>query len=205
MKLFYSPTSPYARKCRAVAIEKGLEARIEIVSASPMTDPAALHAANPLGKVPALVLADGRCIVDSPVICEFLDSLPGAARLIPHLDAARIDCRTREALADGISDAAFSRTMERLRPEAQRSLEWNTRWTNAIRRTVAHFNTALADRPHPERPQPDLGDIALACALSYVDFRHADLAWDREAPALRAWLTTMEKRPSLVATAPPPA
>lgn len=198
MKLFYSPTSPYARKCRAVAIEKGLEARIEIVPASPMTDPADLHAANPLGKVPALVLADGRCIVDSPVICEFLDSLPGTAKLIPHLDAARIDCRTREALADGISDAAFSRTMERLRPEPQRSPDWNARWTNAIRRTVAWFNANV-----PDRPQPDLGDIALVCALSYVDFRHAELAWDREAPALRAWLSIVLERPSFAATAPP--
>lgn len=200
MKLFYSPTSPYARKCRVAAIERGVDARIEIVAVSPMQDPADLHAANPLGKVPALVLADGRCIVDSPVICEFLDSLPGSPRLIPHLDAPRIDCRTREALADGISDAAFALTMERLRPEPQRSPEWNTRWTAAIRRTVAWFEANTPDRPHP-----DLGDIALACALSYVDFRHGPLGWDSAAPRLRAWLTAMLARPAFTTTAPPPA
>ena len=197
MKLFYSPTSPYARKCRVVAIEKGLAARLDIVAASPMTDPADLHAANPLGKVPALVLPDGRCIVDSPVICDYLDTL-GDPRLIPTDTNARIDCRTREALADGISDAAFSRTMERLRPEAQRSADWNARWTNAIARTIAHFNANI-----PSRAQPDLGDIALACALSYVDFRHPDLAWDAQAPALRTWLTTILARPSFAETAPP--
>jgi glutathione S-transferase len=162
-----------------------------------MTDPADLHAANPLGKVPALVLSDGRCIVDSPVICDYLDTLADP-RLIPADTAARIDCRTREALADGISDAAFSRTMERLRPEPQRSADWNVRWTNAIRRTIAHFNANI-----PSREQPDLGDIALACALSYVDFRHADMNWDHDAPALRAWLTGILARPSLAETAPP--
>lgn len=199
MKLFHSPTSPYARKCLALAIEKGIAGRIELVTASPLGDPPDLHAANPLGKVPALVLADGRCIVDSPVICEFLDGLPGLAKLIPHGDAARIDCRTREALADGICDAAFSLVMERKRPEAQRSPDWSDRWTSAIRRSVARFNASC-----PARVQPDLGDIALACALGYVDFRLGDLCWDAEAPALRAWLETIKARTSLAATAPPP-
>ncbi len=198
MNLFYSPTSPYARKCRVVAIEKGLA--LTLVAASPLSNPPELHAANPLGKVPALVLADGRCIVDSRVICEYLDTLSRDPRLIPTETTARIACRTREALADGISDAAFSRTMERLRPEPQRSPEWTVRWTNSIRRAVSHFNANIPDRPHP-----DLGDLALACALAYVDFRHADLAWDADAPALRAWLTTMLARRSLAETAPPPA
>jgi len=199
MKLFYSPTSPYARKCLAVAMEKGIADRIALVTASPLSDPPELHAANPLGKVPALVLADGRCIVDSPVICEFLDGLPGLAKLIPHGDAARIDCRTREALADGICDAAFSLVMERKRPEAQRSPDWSGRWTSAIRRSVAQFSANI-----PARTQPDLGDIALACALGYVDFRLGDLRWDAEAPTLRAWLEATQTRPSLASTAPPP-
>jgi glutathione S-transferase len=198
MKLLYSPTSPYARKCRAVAIEKGLASQLRIVPVSPMSNPPELHAANPLGKAPALVLPDGRCIVDSRVICEHLDTLAADPRLIPKDAGARIDCRTREALADGIADSAFLRTMERLRPEPQRSADWNARWTNAIRRAVAHFNANI-----PDRTQPDLGDIALACALAYVDYRHADLAWDAEAPALRAWLTANLARSSLAETAPP--
>ena len=124
MKLFYSPTSPYARKCRALAIEKGIEGRLEIITASPMSNPPALQAANPLGKVPALLLDNGQCIVDSPVICAYLDSLTDAPRLIPADPAARIDALTREALADGIMDAAFAIVMERKRPDQQRSPEW---------------------------------------------------------------------------------
>jgi glutathione S-transferase len=205
MNLFYSPTSPYARKCRVVAIEKGLAAQLKIIPISPLSDPPELHAANPLGKVPALVLVDGRCIVDSRVICEYLDMAAAEPRLTPTDPAARIDCHTREALADGIADAAFLRTMERLRPEPQRSRDWTARWTNAIRRSVSQFNANIPDRPQKDHALPDLGDIALACALAYVDFRHADLAWDKDAPGLRAWLAAMLARPSFVETAPPSA
>lgn len=200
MQLFYSPTSPYARKCRAVAIEKGLDGRIDLRTASPMANPPELHAANPLGKIPALIAEDGRCIVDSRVICQFLDALSEAPRLIPMDTAARLDCLTREALADGITDAAFSLTMELKRPAEQQSPEWITRWTSAIQRGVAYFARSL-----PTRAEPDLGDLALACALGYLDLRHATLTWDRDAPALRNWYVTMLSRPSLAATVPPAA
>lgn len=200
MKLFYSPTSPYARKCRAVSIEKGVETQIEILGISPMASGAELLAANPLSKVPALVLPDGRCIVDSPVICQFIDGLADMPRLIPADPAARIDCLTREALADGITDAAFALTMERKRPEAQQSPEWTGRWINAIRRTTAHFEMRL-----PQRSEPDLGDIALACALGYLDLRHGDLVWRNAAPSLAGWFEQVSARPSLALTAPPPA
>lgn len=200
MKLFYSPASPYARKCRALAIEKGLQDGIDIITAPPLENPPALHAANPLGKVPALVLADGRCIVDSPVICDYLDSLNDTPRLIPQSGPTRVDVLTREAIADGLLDAALSIVFERRRPETQRSPEWQDRWAAAIRRSVAHFSTQI-----PQRAQPDLGDIGLACALAYLDLRLPDLGWDKETPALRAWLTAMEKRSSFAATAPPPA
>ena len=95
-------------------------------------------------------------------------------------------------------DAAFAIVMERKRPE-QHSAEWLERWTSAIRRSVAHFSTLI-----PTREQPDIGDISLACALAYVDFRLGDLAWDAEAATLRAWLSSISARPSLSATAPPP-
>jgi glutathione S-transferase len=200
MKLFYSPTSPYARKCRVAAIEKGVDAHVEIVASSPMASGADLLAVNPLSKVPALVLPDGRCIVDSPVICQFLDGLADGPRLIPSDAFARIDCLTREALADGFTDAAFSLTMERKRPAEQQSSEWIGRWINAIRRTVAHFDAHV-----PQRATPDLGDIALACALGYLDLRHGDLGWRASAPALAGWFTAISDRPSLASTVPPPA
>lgn len=204
MKLFYSPTSPYARKCRALAIEKGIEDRIQIITASPMSNPPELQAANPLGKVPALLLDNGQCVVDSPVICAYLDSLLDGPRLIPADPAARIDALTREALADGIMDAAFAIVMERKRPEPQRSPEWLERWTSAIRRSVAHLAARAPDSQWANGRQPDIGDIALACALGYVDFRLGDLAWDKDAPALRTWLATISSRASFTITAPPP-
>lgn len=199
MKLFYSPTSPYARKCRAVAIEKDLEGRIELLTVSPMANPPELLAANPLAKVPALVLADGRCIVDSPVICQFIDSLTAAPVLVPRTADDRHETLTREALADGVSDAAFLLTMERKRPPAQQSPEWIERWISAIRRSIAFFEAHT-----PARDQPDLGDIALACALGYVDLRHGDLGWRKDSPALSAWFETMSRRPAIALTAPPP-
>ncbi len=198
MRLFYSPTSPYARKCRVVAIEMGVEAQVEIIASSPMASGADLLAVNPLSKVPALALPDGRCIVDSRVICQFLDGLADSPRLIPTDAAARIDCLTREALADGITDAAFLLTMERKRPAEQQSPEWIGRWIAAIRRAVAHFNAQL-----PQRPDPDLGDIALGCALGYLDLRHGDLAWRAGAPALAVWFAAISTRPSLASTMPP--
>ncbi len=204
MKLFYSPTSPYARKCRVVAIEKGVAAQMEIVASSPMASGAELLAVNPLSKVPALALPDGRCIVDSPVICQFLDGLSDGRRVIPADGAARIDCLTREALADGITDAAFSLTMERKRPAEQQSSEWIGRWINAIRRTVAHFDAHVPQRPSTDRG-PDLGDIALACALGYLDLRHGDLGWRMSAPALAGWFTDISERQSLASTVPPAA
>ena len=200
MKLFYSPTSPYARKCRVVAIELGVEAQIEIIASSPMASGTDLLSVNPLSKVPALALPDGRCIVDSRVICQFLDGLADGRRVIPSDPAARIDCLTREALADGITDAAFLLTMERKRPSEQQSPEWIGRWIAAIRRTVAHSNVQL-----PQRSDPDLGDIALACALGYLDLRHADLAWRADAPALADWFTAISHRHSLASTVPPAA
>lgn len=199
MKLFYSPTSPYARKCLALAIEKGLDRDIALLTVSPMANPADLLAANPLAKVPALVLPDGRCIVDSRVICEHIDSLSAMPRLIPAHATARLDTLTREAQADGINDAAFLLTMERKRPAEQQSPEWIERWVSAITRSVAFFDAHV-----PQRDQPDLGDIALACALGYLDLRHGALNWRKSAPALAGWFAAISTRPSLANSAPPP-
>lgn len=199
MKLFHSPTSPYARKCLALAIEKGVERDIALFTVSPMANPAELLAVNPLSKVPALVLADGRSIIDSRVICQHIDGIVSSPRLIPADPAARIDCLTREAQADGINDAAFSITMERKRPAEQQSPDWIERWIAAISRSVAYFETRV-----PPREQPDLGDIALACALGYLDLRHGAFDWRASAPNIASWFAAISARPSLARTAPPP-
>ena len=200
MKLFASPTSPYARKVLAVIIEKGLQHSVEVIPTNPLEDGAKLQAANPLGKVPTLLLDDGRVIVDSSVIGAWLDTIGPGRRLIPEASDARLDTLVREAIADGMMDAIFALVMERRRPLVQRSPEWIARWIASIRRSVA-----MHEASPPMSGEPDLADLALAVALAQIDFRLPDIDWSIEAPKLRAWLTKVSKRPSLAGTAPPTA
>lgn len=198
MRLLYSPTSPYARKVRVCLFEKGMADRIVLVAVNPLgEDTGELHRLNPLGKVPALVLDDGRVIMDSPLICQWLDWLVPEPRLIPTEDDRRLEVLTRQAVADGVTDAAFSLVMEARRPEPQRSPEWNDRWTAAIERGVR----ALGERVATNRF--DLGDVATATALLYLDFRLAPLDWRDANPALASWADGVAQRPSLAQTTPP--
>ena len=198
MRLFYSPTSPYARKVRVCLFEKGIADLVELVTVNPLCDDTGeLCRTNPLGKVPALVLDDGRAIIDSPVICKWLDTFAPEPQLIPIDPNDAIDSLTREAIADGVTDAAFSLVMEARRPEAQRSPEWIERWSAAIERGVK----ALDKRVMPDRF--DLGDIASATALLYFDFRLASLGWRDANPALASWVDRTAARPSLAQTRPP--
>jgi glutathione S-transferase len=195
MQLLFSPTSPYVRKVRVFALEKGLGPRIELREANPWPDPAAVSAVNPLGKVPALVLDDGSALYDSPVICEYLDSLVPERPLIPARGPARWRALRQQALADGMQDAAVSIVLERRRPAAERSAGVEQRAADAIRRSVAALG--------PETHAFDLGQIALACALAYLEFRLADLGLLRDHRAVDDWRRATDQRPSLVATRPP--
>jgi len=199
MKLYFSPTSPYVRKVRVVAIEKGLADRIELVPATPWPDPAVVASANPLGKVPALTLEDGSTLYDSPVICEYLDQLVPAQPLIPREGPQRWGVLRRQALADGILDAAVAIVLERRRPEAQRSPEAMTRAEQAIRRSVA----ALGGELRPLEAPFDLGQIALAVALGYLEFRLSDLELGTRSGPAHAFWQAVKSRPSLAATRPP--
>ena len=198
MKLLHSTTSPYVRKVRIVAIEKGLAGRIELVAANPWPDPAVAAAANPLGKVPALLLDDGTAVYDSPVICEYLDSLVPATPLIPRAGPARWAVLRQQALADGILDAAVGIVLERRRPEAERSLAAQTRAADAIRRSVV----ALRDEVRPADAPFDLGQIAMAVALGYLEFRLGDLELGTAERAVREFWAGAKLRPSVVATQP---
>src|SRR3546814_13763865 len=129
MQLFYSPTSPYARKCRVVARERGLMADLEEVVCNPMEDPAALHASNPLGKVHCLVLDDGVAVFDSPVIAEYLDGPGNEPALIPAAGPARIQVLLPAALAQGTPASACATTLEGSRPQAHRPPEPRARRT----------------------------------------------------------------------------
>ena len=197
MKLYIAAPSPFARKCRIVAREKGLADRIAEMTVDPYANAPELLASNPLVQIPTLIAEDGLPLNDSPVICEYLDSLGAGPRLIPQGDARWATLRL-QALADGVLDAAFSSVMETRRPEAQRSEEWLTRWRASIARAV----TAAGVEPARTSPELNLGQITLACALGYLDFRHPDIDWRRAAPELTPWFETWAARPSFAATVP---
>lgn len=195
MKLLYSVRSPYARKVRVVLREKGLLPRVDEVLADPQDNGAGLLALNPLGKVPALASALGP-LYDSPVVCEYLDSLSSEFPLLPQAPAQRLDVLRLQALADGIMDAAVSIVVELKRPQAQRSAQWLRRWHAAIERSVEVLAGKALPAPF------DLGAIATACALDYVSFRCPEVEWARRWPALRNWAEPRLLRPSMQDTAP---
>lgn len=199
MKLYVSPTSPYARKARVLLREKGLQDRVEEVFVNPHQDPAELLARNPLGKIPALALDDGSALYDSPVICEYLDALDATPSLIPPDGEARWAVLRAQALADGILDLAVATVMERARPESERSPGSLERWRGKIERAAGGIGEAVAGL----RGELDLGRIALAVALSYLDLRMPELDWRTQRPELIDWHANLAARASMEATAPP--
>ncbi len=203
MKLFHSPSSPYVRKCMVVAIEHGLENRIEKVAASPsvLNRLPELEAANPLSKVPALQDDDGNWLFDSPVICEYLDSL-GGGLMLPASGPARWRVLTTQALADGALDAALLMRYEQaLRPEALRWDDWLAGQRAKIIRSVDLLDRQIGDSP-AETAKPDLGAITVGCMLGYLDFRFPDIGWRTDRAALAAWYEQFSERASMRATVP---
>ena len=198
MRLYYSPTSPYARKIRMVLAEKGLQNLVEAVPCSPFEDAAELISVNPLGKVPCLVLDDGSTVFDSPAIADYLDSLDSSVRLIPSDGADRLRVLRQQALGDGILDAAYAVVTERRRPGENQSSDWLLRWTAAITRAMKFLEQEL-DGPGETLT---LGEITIGAALGYLDFRLADLAWRDDNPITAAWYTRFAERPSMIATRP---
>lgn len=186
MKLLYSPASPYVRKVMITAAMKGLSGQIETqpVDTNPLVNET-LRRENPLSKIPVLVLADGMQIFDSPVICEYLDSLAPAPVLFPT-GPQRFQTLTLAALADGILDAALLLVYEkRYRPEEKWVQTWMDRQQAKIDTTLDWLEKA----PPQWSGNPDYAHITLACALGYLDFRHAGV-WRERHPKLVAWLDT---------------
>jgi glutathione S-transferase len=199
VKLYASSTSPYVRKVRIVAMEKGLGERLELVDAAPWPDPAKVAVWNPLGKVPALVTDDGLALFDSPVICEYLDSIGGAPALIPPNGPARWLALRCQALADGILDAAVTIVLERRRPAEQRSGATEERAAAALRRAIAALSADLSTRACESF---DIGRIAAAVAIGYVDFRLPDMSLGLDDPTLMSFWTEARVRPSVATTTP---
>lgn len=201
MKLHTNPASPFGRKVKVAAIETGLLERLELrtVQTSAVATDAELTADNPLGKIPCLVLDDGQALYDSRVICEYLDTLHAGERLFPAEGPARWTALRRQALADGLADAALLARYETfLRPEALRWPEWVDGQLAKARRAVAQLEQeaqALAARL-------DIGTITVGCALGYLDFRFPALGWRDGAPRLAAWFDAFAQRPSMRRTQP---
>ncbi|WP_116598001.1 glutathione S-transferase [Primorskyibacter marinus] len=201
MKLYHSPTSPYVRKVMVVLYETGQleDVTLEATSGTPLAPAAGFVAKNPLTKVPALERPDGCTLYDSRVICRFLDARAKAG-LYPQ-GARGWETLTLEATGDGITDAALLMTYEaRLRPEGQRMDAFvDAQWAK-IENACAALNARWIS--HLSGPL-DTGQIAVGCALAYVDFRHEARGWRNGNDALAAWYAGFAERESMRATAPP--
>ncbi len=205
MKLLGSLTSPYVRKVRVVMAEKKLDFQLELEA---VWDNDNILRSNPLGKVPCLVMEGGEAVFDSRVIVEYLDTLSPVGKLIPPSGRERIEVRTWEALADGLLDASLLARMEahwKHRTEAQRSQAWIDRQMSRVDAALKSMSQGLGDKPWCCGNHFTLADIAVGCALGYLDFRFAHIDWRGAHPNLQKLHEKLAVRPSFVDTAPPAA
>jgi glutathione S-transferase len=202
MKLMYSPTSPYVRKAMVLAIERGLDRKIEkvTITASPITENKVLDKANPLAKVPALELDNGLTLFDSPVICEYLDSKHRGDKVFPASGARRWKALRQQAIGDGILDAALLVRYEGfMRPEHLRWAEWSAGQKRKFNQALDLLEKEVKDLGGALT----IGHITIACALGYLDFRFGDMNWRKGRPKLAAWYDKFARRKSMQATIPP--
>lgn len=198
MKMRLSSASPFVRKVNITAALKGVSERIELVAAGEIDDAHPLAKANPLSKVPTLVLDDGTALFDSPVICEYLDSLASSPVLFPN-GAARWPALTRQALGDGIMDAGILILYEGRYRSAQQKVQT---WLDMQQAKIDGALKLLNDAPPAFDGTPDIGHITIACALGHLDFRHGG-RWRAQAPALVNWLQDFAAAvPAFAATVP---
>ncbi len=196
MKLLGSDTSPYTRKARLVLLEKGLPFTYVIAPPREPGSPVPQH--NPLGRVPTLLLDDGTAVFDSPVICEYLDTLNDRPILIPRSDPlARMRVRRWEALADGIMDSAVVVRLESLRPAEKQDPPTLALHGNAISRALALAERWLGGRSWCEGESLTLADLALVSALLYLDLRQPERDWRGQHPGLADWVAPMLRRDSV--------
>lgn len=200
MKLHWSPRSPYVRKVMIVAHELGVAQRLETVRTvvGGTTPHLELMRDNPLGKIPTLVLQDGTIIYDSPVICEYLDTLHDGPKLFPDWPE-RLSALRRLALGDGMLDIALAWLGERFRPVEKQSEPHMALWRAKL---LACIDALEQDADALAAGRFTIGHIAIGIALSYLDFRFGDLAWRDGHPRLAAWHATFDARPSVRANPP---
>ncbi|MCC2597488.1 glutathione S-transferase N-terminal domain-containing protein [Pusillimonas sp. MFBS29] len=202
MKLIGSLTSPYVRKVRIVMAEKKLD--YEFVLEDVWAEDSSIQSHNPLGKVPCLLMDDNGSLFDSRVIVEYLDTLSPVGRLIPQPGRDRAATKCWEAIADGTLDAAVAINIEiNRRDPALRSQAWIDRQYKKINAALDSMNTSLDDQPFCMGVNFSLADIAVGCALGYLDLRCPELNWRAQYGNLRRLDEKLQARPSFVSTQPP--
>ena len=201
MKLIGSATSPYVRKVRIVMAEKKLD--YQFVLEDVWAQNSTMSASNPLGKVPCLVMEAGEAIFDSRVIVEYLDTLSPVGKLIPVQGRERAEVKTWEALADGVMDAAQLARLEATwagRAEGQRSDAWIARQMDKIDKALQAMNKGLGEKAYCSGVHFSLSDVAVGCALDYLDFRFAEIDWRKTHPKLAKLQEKLTQRPSFMET-----
>ncbi len=197
MKILFSPTSPYVRKCMVMAMELGLDAQITLLpsSAHPVNRDRNIIAANPLGKVPTFFTDDGQVLYDSRVICEYLNDL-GQGQFFPAQGPERWTSLTLQSLGDGMLDAALlARYEDVARPEALKWADWRAGQIDKINTSLQ----ALEVAPQTLANRLDIGSLTIGCALWYVDLRFPELNWRERHPHVAAWYAIYSQRPAMLA------
>jgi glutathione S-transferase len=203
MKLIGATTSPYVRKVRIVMAEKKLD--YQFVLEDVWSADTGIMQSNPLGKVPCLVMEGGEALFDSRVIVEYLDTLSPVGKLIPAVGRERAEVKTWEALADGVLDALILARLEGNwagRTKQQRSQAWIDRQLAKTHASLKAMSQGLGDKPFCAGIYLSLADIAVGCALGYLDFRFPDIDWRAQYPNLAKLYEKLSQRPSFVDTKP---
>jgi glutathione S-transferase len=203
MKLIGAITSPYVRKVRVVLAEKKLD--YGFVAEDVWSADTHIAVSNPLGKVPCLILDGGEPVFDSRVIAEYLDGLSPVGKLIPPSGRERVEVKVWEALADGVLDASILARLEATWPHRsaeQRSQAWIDRQMGKVDLALASMAKSLGDKAYCTGAHFSLADVAVGCALGYLDFRFPELDWRTAHPNLATLWTKLGERPSFVATRP---
>lgn len=197
MKLIGSPTSPFVRKIRVLLLEKGYD-DIEVEMVNPWDNPEKLLSLNPFSRVPTLVLSNGVAFYDSKLIVDYIETNMQGPKMIPTAGAGRWFVLQAQAHADSLLDVGVRALLERRRPADKQIKEKIMRDEVAVARGIS----AAAKMVASMEAQVNLGHIAVACALGFVDFRLPHLKWRERQPALSAWYQNMRLRPSMQATVP---
>lgn len=199
MQLYLNKTSPYARLAFVTAHETGVAARLQTIWLEPWNDPPELLAVNPLAKVPALLTDDGTALIESSLICDYLVMVSRRETLLPSTLPARAQTLHRLGLGRAAIDCAFGVVIaRRFNNGADTTL--SQRWLHALPRATAALEISGAARA--AAPDPDLGDLAVAVAFDYMDFRLPELGWRARAPKLATFVDRIRARPSMQATKP---